>query len=88
MFIEFMCYTCGCKLPYDDHGDPKNIVEEPLVQAGETEAIAKAGRKTAKENMMELIGLEEKMGELGNPRQDYNGVENEKAGNPPIGDQS
>lgn len=70
-----MCYTCGCKLPFEDHGDPKNIVEDQIVAAGETEAAAPGGRKTAKENMKELIELEEKMGELDNPRKDYNNLE-------------
>lgn len=22
-----MCYTCGCKMPYEDHGDPHNLGE-------------------------------------------------------------
>lgn len=67
-----MCYTCGCKLPYEDHGDPKNITEDRLIEAGETEAAEKAGRKKAKENMMELIELEQKAGELDKPKTDYN----------------
>lgn len=80
--MSSMCYTCGCKLPYEDHGDKRNIVEDRLVEAGETEAIGGAGRKKAKENMAELIGLEEKMGELDNPRKDYNNIDDEKMNNP------
>jgi hypothetical protein len=43
-----MCYTCGCKLPYEDHGDPDNIIEEDLRKAGQTETIKRAGVKQAK----------------------------------------
>jgi len=67
-----MCYTCGCKLPYEDHGDPANVVEDDLKQAGQTETIDKAGVKTAKQNMLELIQLQEQAGDLERPRKDYN----------------
>jgi hypothetical protein len=67
-----MCYTCGCKLPYEDHGDPDNIVEEDLKKAGETETIKRAGVEQAKMNMLELIELQNKSGELANPKRDYN----------------
>jgi len=67
-----MCYTCGCKLPYEDHGDPANLVEDQLKAAGQTETVGKAGVKTAKENMMELLRLQVDEGNLDRPRQDYN----------------
>jgi hypothetical protein len=67
-----MCYTCGCKLPYEDHGDPANIVEDDLKKAGQTETIEKAGVKTAKENLLELIELQAEHGNLERPSQDYN----------------
>ena len=67
-----MCYTCGCKLPYEDHGDPANLIEDDLKQAGQTDTIAHAGVSKAKENMLELIRLQEKEGNLDRPRQDYN----------------
>jgi hypothetical protein len=67
-----MCYTCGCKLPYEDHGDPANIVEDHLKKAGQTETIEKAGVKTAKENLVELIELQAAAGNLERPNQDYN----------------
>jgi len=66
-----MCYTCGCKLPYEDHGDPSNVVEGDLKGSGQTEAIGKAGVKTAKENLLELIELEKEAGDLERPKQDY-----------------
>jgi hypothetical protein len=66
-----MCYTCGCKLPYEGHGDPRNIVEDDLKDSGQTETIKKAGTKSAKENMMELLRLEQESGELDKPREDY-----------------
>ena len=67
-----MCYTCGCKLPYESHGDPDNIVEEDLRKAGNTETIKRAGSVQAKENLLELIGMQMDLGELANPKKDYN----------------
>lgn len=67
-----MCYRCGCKLPYEDHGDPANIVEDDFKQAGQTETIAKAGVRTAKQNLLELIGLQASAGNLQRPNKDYN----------------
>lgn len=67
-----MCYTCGCKLPYEDHGDPANLVEEHLRKSGETGAIEGAGVTTAKQNMLELIELQMQAGETDRPKEDYN----------------
>ena len=67
-----MCYTCGCKLPYEDHGDPDNIIEEDLRKAGQTETIKRAGTEQAKLNMAELIVLQKNQGDLEGPKQDYN----------------
>lgn len=66
-----MCYTCGCKLPYEDHGDPANLVERDLIAAGETEAIDNAGVSAAKLNMLELIQLQQEAGDLELPNEDY-----------------
>jgi len=67
-----MCYTCGCKLPYEDHGDPANLVEDDLRGAGRTETIEKAGVTTAKENMLELLQMQKDAGDITQPKQDYN----------------
>jgi hypothetical protein len=67
-----MCYTCGCKLPYEDHGDTANIVEEHLTKSGQTDAIDRAGVAAAKQNLLELIQLQAAAGELERPKQDYN----------------
>lgn len=67
-----MCYTCGCKLPYDSHGDPANIVEDDLKKAGQTDSIKHRGVKNAKENLLELIRLQKEAGDLARPRKDYN----------------
>ncbi len=67
-----MCYTCGCKLPYERHGDKRNIIEDDLVDSGKTKTVKNAGRKTAKENMMELLEIQKKKGDLDNPKKDYN----------------
>lgn len=68
---EIVCYTCGCKLPYEDHGDSANIVEDDLKEAGQTETIKRAGVSAAKRNMLELIQLQEEAGDLKRPKQDY-----------------
>ncbi len=67
-----MCYTCGCKLPYEAHGDANNVVEDDLRNAGQTETIERAGVERAKENLLELIQIQRSRGELGNPKNDYN----------------
>ena len=67
-----MCYTCGCKLPYEDHGDPENIIEEHLKDSGQTDTIKHAGVKAAKENLMELLELQKSAGDLERPKKDYN----------------
>jgi hypothetical protein len=67
-----MCYTCGCKLPYERHGDAANIVEDDLKESGQTDTIKKAGVKAAKENMLELIELQKAQGDLERPKKDYN----------------
>ena len=66
-----VCYTCGCKLPYEDHGDPANIVERDLVAAGQTDTIDQAGVRAAKLNMLELIQLQQEAGDLELPNENY-----------------
>ncbi|HYH28344.1 MAG TPA: hypothetical protein VEA19_06185 [Actinomycetota bacterium] len=66
-----MCYTCGCKLPYEDHGDPHNIVEDDLRKAGDTDTIDHAGVIQAKENLLDLIQIQKQHGDLANPKKDY-----------------
>jgi hypothetical protein len=67
-----MCYTCGCKLPYEDHGDPDNLVEDVLKKAGQTETLKRAGVEQAKKNMLELIEMQRNRGDLASPKKDYN----------------
>lgn len=67
-----MCYTCGCKLPYEDHGDPANIVEDDLVGAGLTDTLDRAGVVQAKTNMLELLETQQRQGDLERPKEDYN----------------
>ena len=66
-----MCYTCGCKLPFEDHGDPRNIVESALVEAGKSKEIKNAGRAQAKRNMLELIQEQKDAGDLEEPKKSY-----------------
>ena len=67
-----MCYTCGCKLPYENHGDPDNIVEDHLKKSGQTETIKRAGVEQAKKNLAALIEIQKNAGDLQNPKKDYN----------------
>jgi hypothetical protein len=32
--------TCGCTLPNDDHGDPRNITQQSLTQAAQAAGIS------------------------------------------------
>lgn len=66
-----MCYTCGCRMPYNTMGDPKNIVEKFFEEAGQTDAIDKAGVVKAKRNMMELLQAELDEQELEKPKEQY-----------------
>jgi hypothetical protein len=66
-----VCYTCGCKLPYEDHGDSSNVVENDLKHAGQTETIKRAGVTAAKLNMLELLQLQEEADDLRRPKRDY-----------------
>ena len=66
-----MCYTCGCRRPYDTMGDPKNIVEKFFEEAGQTAAIGKAGVMEAKKHMMELLQAELEKQELEKPKEQY-----------------
>ena len=66
-----MCYTCGCRRPYDTMGDERNIVEEFFAQAGQTDAIGKAGVLAAKQHMLELLRAELEKQELEKPREQY-----------------
>jgi hypothetical protein len=69
---EGMCYTCGCKLPFESHGDPANIVGGDLKKSGQTDTIKHAGVEQAKKNMLELIELQKNRGDLADPKKDYN----------------
>ena len=63
-----MCYTCGCKQPYNNMGSNDNITEEHFQQA------ARAGNETvsdAKRNMIELLQIELDKGELARPDKQY-----------------
>lgn len=66
-----MCYTCGCKMPFEDHGDPRNLTEKNLRDATMTEAAKGADITKVKENVEELIRLETEADELGEPKQQY-----------------
>jgi hypothetical protein len=66
-----VCYSCGCKLAFESHGDPRNIVEQMFIDAGKTKEIKNAGRAKAKENVLELIRIQQEAGELEEPRESY-----------------
>ena len=66
-----MCYTCGCKMPFEDHGDPRNLTENNLRNAAMTEAAKSADIRKVKENVQELIELEATADQLADPKQQY-----------------
>jgi hypothetical protein len=63
-----MCYTCGCRRPYDTMGGAKNIVEKFFEEAGQTAAIGKAGVLQAKKHKLELLQAELEKQELEKPK--------------------
>jgi hypothetical protein len=66
-----MCYTCGCRRPYDTMDDERNIVEAFFERAGQTEAIGNAGVLAAKQHMLELLQAELERQELEKPQEQY-----------------
>lgn len=66
-----MCYTCGCNLPFESHGDPRNVVESAFVEAGKTKEIKNAGKTDAKRNTFELLKKQIDAEELTRPRESY-----------------
>lgn len=58
-------------MPFDDHGDPRNVVEKAFTDAGKTKEIENAGTAKAKQNMLELIELQDEAGDLDEPRESY-----------------
>ena len=66
-----MCYTCGCKLPYEDHGDPRNLTEKDIQDAALTKAAGGADITQIKENFAQLIDLQRQAGDEANPKQKY-----------------
>ena len=47
-----MCLTCGCGMPYNDMGDPKNITVKDIKESVETQAAAGITEEEAIENLM------------------------------------
>jgi len=52
-------------------GDARNMVEKFFEEAGQTEAIGKAGVLEAKKHMLELLQEELEQHELEQPKQQY-----------------
>lgn len=47
-----MCLTCGCGMPYNDMGDPKNITVKDIKEAVETQAAAGITEEEAVQNLV------------------------------------
>jgi hypothetical protein len=47
-----MCYNCGCKMPDNDMGDPKNITNKTFKEAAEASGQSE---EEAKRNTLELL---------------------------------
>jgi len=58
-------------MPYADHGVARKQTEKNLHEAMKTKAAAGADVKKVKENIAELIRLEEQPGEEIKPREPY-----------------
>ena len=67
-----MCYNCGCKMPYEDHGDSENITEKFFKQASRTDAMEQGSSvEDAKRNVLELLSEQEDNDELDKPKDEY-----------------
>ena len=47
-----MCLTCGCGMPYNDMGDPKNITVKDIKEAVETDAAGGISEDEAVQNLV------------------------------------
>ena len=47
-----MCYNCGCQMPDNDMGDPKNITDKTFDEAAKA---ADQAPEEAKRNTLELL---------------------------------
>jgi len=47
-----MCYNCGCQMPDNDMGDPKNITDKTFEEAAKA---ADQAPEEAKRNTLELL---------------------------------
>lgn len=50
-----MCYNCGCGMPDDDMGNPKNITDKTFEEAAKA---SNQSMKEAKKNTLELLKKE------------------------------
>ena len=66
-----MCYTCGCKQPFADHGDPRNLTEKDLLESTKTKAAGGVDVSKIKQNIAELIRLEQQADEAAKPKDQY-----------------
>ncbi len=59
-----MCLSCGCGIPDDDHGDPRNITKDDLKAAAnaagiEVEDVVVNLEDTLNEDFIEALDLDE-----------------------------
>ena len=47
-----MCYNCGCQMPDNDMGNPKNITNKTFEEAGKASG---QNSEQAKKNVLELL---------------------------------
>ena len=47
-----MCLTCGCGMPYNDMGDPKNLTVKDIKDAVDTEAASGITEEQAIQNLI------------------------------------
>lgn len=50
-----MCYNCGCGMPDDDMGNPKNITDKTFEEAAKA---SNQSMEEAKKNTLELLKKE------------------------------
>ena len=56
-----MCYNCGCGMPDDDHGDPRNITNKTFEEAGEANDMPGEQAKINTHDLLQEIMKKEGM---------------------------
>jgi len=55
-----MCYNCGCGMPDEDHGNPKNITNKTFKEAGDVNNMSSEDAKKYTKELLETLEVAKK----------------------------